>query len=362
MGLEREKQPGGRRPRPPRRGAPAATIRDVAASAGVSTATVSRVFGESGGRVSSVTRRRVMHAAQELGYRPHRGARALARQRSGLIGVLLVGFGSGFVGDVMDGLVEAARGCGREVVFASYGRAGYGSLHRALDHLLGMRAEGIIFYPPNSLPIDDPLLVADLKRLPTVLVDLAIEGLDLPLVTTDDASGVRQAVGYLVSLGHERIAHLAGPSWMSTGALRLGAFREAMAERGLQTRDEWLVRYDFTYGQAVVAAQRLFQATVLPTAVLAADDKCAAAVFEVARHAGLRVPDDLSVIGFSDTFLCHTWQPPLTTVRQPKEELGREAMRLLAAVIEGDTSVDATGVHLLPTQLVVRGSCARRAG
>lgn len=341
---------------------PAATIKDVAAIAGVSTATVSRVLTGGGGRVSSATRRRVLRTAHDLGYRPHRGARALARQRSGVIGILLVGFGSGFVGDVMDGLVEAVRGSGREALFASYGKSGHDALRRALDHLLETRPEGIVFYPANSLPIDDADLVAELKRVPTVLVDFAVDGLDLPLVATDDADGVRQAVDHLASLGHEQIAHLAGPSWTSTGVVRLRAFREAMAAHGLRVPEEWVVRYDFSYAQAVTAAQRLLQVRPLPTAVIAADDKGGAALLEVARHVGLRVPDDLSVIGFSDSELCRLCYPPLTTVRQPKEELGREAMRLLAALIEGDTATASSGAHLLPTQLRVRGSCGPHAG
>lgn len=350
----RQRSPNSRAPRP------TTTIRDVAETAGVSTATVSRVFAEPRGRVSSATRRRVIRAAQELGYRPHRAARALARRRTDFLGVLLVGFGSGFVGEVMDGLAEAARQGGRETVFASYGVPGHDGLRRALDHLLEMRAEGIVFYPSTSLPVDDKLLVAELRQVPSVLVDLAVEGLDLPLVTSDDADGMRQAVDHLVSLGHERIAHIAGPSWMSTGAVRLRAFREAMAAHGLRVPEECIVSHDYTYGQAVTAAQRLLQATPLPTAVITADDKCAAALLEVARHMGLRVPEQLSVIGFSDTYLCQTWYPPLTTVRQPKEDLGREAVRLLAALIEGDESAETTGVHLLPTQLIVRGSCGRR--
>ncbi len=337
------------------------TIKDVAEAAGVSTATVSRVYSDPKGRVSSATRRRVLRAAQDLGYKPHRGARALARQRSDLIGVLLVGFGEGFVGEVMDGIAEAARPLGRETVFACYGRRGYDGLRNALDHLLEMRAEGIIFYPLNSLPIDDKQLVADLKQAPTVLVDMAVEGLDLPLVTSDDAAGIKQAVDHLVSLGHERIAHLAGPSWTSTGATRLRAFKEAMAENGLQVPPELIVPHDFTYSRSVIAAQRLLQASPLPTAVVAVDDKSAAALLEVARHSGLRVPDDLSIIGYSDILLCQTWQPPLTTVRQPKAELGKEAVQVLSALINGDETIAPGSVHLLPTQLVVRGSCGRRA-
>jgi len=336
------------------------TIRDVAEAAGVSTATVSRVFADPQGRVSTAARQRVVRAAQQLGYRPHRAARALARQRSDCIGVLLPHFGGGFIGEVMDGLVEAARSSGLETVFATCGPPGQGGLRPALDQLLETRAEGIVFYPSTSLPLEDRTLEAELKQIPTVLVGLAIEGLDFPLVTSDDADGIRQAVSHLVSLGHERIAHIAGPSWMSTGAVRLRAFREAMSEHGLPVHDEFVVPYDFTYRSAVTAVRRLLEITPLPTAAIAASDESAAALLEVARNAGIRVPDDLSVIGFSDTLLCQTWHPPLTTVRQPKEDLGREAVRILAALIEGGASADEGGVHLLPTRLIERGSCTRR--
>jgi len=133
-----------------------------------------------------------------------------------------------------------------------------------------------------------------------------------------------------------------------------------MAAHGLRVPQELVVRHDFTYAQAVTAAQRLFQVRPLPTAVIAADDKCAAAVLQMARHAGVPIPDDLSVIGFSDTEYCHTWYPPLTTVRQPKEELGREAVRLLTALIAGDTATASGGAHLLPTQTGGPRSCGPR--
>lgn len=340
----------------------AVTIKDVAKTAGVSTATVSRVLTGGGSRVSSATCRRVLRTAQELGYRPHRGARALVRQRSGVIGMLLVRFGNDFVGGIMDGLASAARDSGREALFASYGADGPNGLRQALDHLLETRPEGIVLYPATSLPIEDLDLVAELERVPTVLVDLAVDGLDLPLVTTDDADGVRQGVDHLVSMGHARIAHLAGPSWTSTGMARLRGFREAMAAHGLRVPENWLVRYDFSYAQAVTATQSLLQTRPLPSAIIAADDRGAAALLDVARHAGVRVPDDLSVIGFSDLELSRVCHPPLTTVRQPREELGMEAVRLLVALIEGDTSTAYRGAHLLPTQLCIRGSCGPPAG
>lgn len=335
---------------------PRVGIREVAKAAGVSMATASRAISGTGS-VSNASRQRVLRAVQDLGYRPDRVARAFARRRSGTVGVLLLDFASGFVGEVMAGLAKAAREVGRDALFASYGGQGHSGVRRELDRLLGARVEGIVFYPSISLPIDDAALVADLKRVPTVLVDCAVDGLDLPVVTSDGAGGVQQAVDHLVSLGHERIGHLAGPSWTSTGVVRLRAFREAMAARGLDIPNGRVAHYDFSYVQALTAAQSMLQERPLPTAVIAANDRGAAAFMAAAKHAGLRIPHDLSVIGYSDTEICQVCDPPLTTVRQPKEELGREAMRILAALIEGDSTTDGSGIHLLPTQLVVRGSC-----
>ena len=162
---------------------------------------------------------------------------------------------------------------GREPLFATYAPEGSSGLRRALDHLLGTRVEGIVFYPPNSLPIDDAGPRGGPRRVPTVLVNLGVDGLDLPLVASDDADGVRQAVEHLVSLGHRRIAHLAGPSWVSTGVVRLRAFGEAMAARGLKLSTQSVAHYAFEYDQAIAGAQALFKARPLPTAVIAADDK-----------------------------------------------------------------------------------------
>jgi DNA-binding LacI/PurR family transcriptional regulator len=329
----------------------------VARAAGVSTATVSRALATTKNRVSATTRQRVLEAAERLRYRPYRAARALARQRSNHVDVLVAGFGEKFRGEVMDGIEDAVRDTGRGSVYACYGLSPDGGLRRAVEHLLEIRAEGMVFWPSTSLPIEDKVLVAELKGLPTVLIDLAVEGLDLPLVTSDDKDGIRQAVDHLVRLGHDRIAHIAGPSWMSTGAQRLRAFREAMAAHHLGIPDGYIVPHDFTYHGAVVAAQTLLQTAPTPTAVITANDTCAAGLLEVARHMGFRVPDDLSVIGFDDTELCHAWNPPLTTIRQPKRRLGREAIRVLTALIEGEESPDSTDVYLLPTRLIVRGSC-----
>ncbi len=340
----------------------AVTMADVAKLAGVSMATVSRVLSQqrTDGAVSALTRRRVLRAADELGYRAHWAARALARQRSGLIGALVPELGGGFIAEVIDGLMRGSQQGGYEPVLAYCGHS-RSDVGRALDYLLEMRVEGIVFYPRTSLPIEDEQITRELQQVPVVLVDLAIDGLSLPLVTSDDVGGMHKAVDHLVSLGHERIAHLAGPTWASSARTRLKAFRERMVGHGLELRDDLVAHYDWTYSQAVEPSHRLLQAEPCPTAVIAASDLGAATMAQAARQMGLRVPDDLALIGFSDTVLCHTWSPALTTVRQPKEELGQEALRLLLRLVGGEKVEPKSYVHLLPTELIVRESCGHGA-
>ena len=337
------------------------TMSDVANRAGVSMTTVSRVFSQDGGDglVNALTRRRVLRAADQLGYRAHWAARALARQRSGLIGALVPELGGGFVAGVTDGVMRESQQAGYEPILAHCGPSP-SDIGRALDYLLQMRVEGIVFRPRMSLPIEDGLLAGEPQEVPVVLVDLSVAGLSLPLVTSDDAGGIRQAVDHLVSLGHERIGHLAGPFWASSGVIRLRAFRESMASHGLQVPVECIAHYDWQFAHAVDSSQRLLQAQPRPTALIAASVPGAAAVLQVARQMGLRVPDDLAVIGFTDTMLCDSWSPALTTVRQPREELGQEAVRLLLRLIGGE-KLDPGYVHLLPTELIVRDSGGRRA-
>jgi LacI family transcriptional regulator len=257
----------------------------------------------------------------------------------------------------MDGVAEAAERAGYEVMFMRY-RQGEEDIGRELDSLLEMRVEGILFYPSSSLLIQDDGIVRGLQEVPCVLLDQAVDGLALPLVAGDSVGGMRQVADHLVSLGHTRIGYLAGPSSSWGAEIRLSAFREALREHGLRLSDKRVARYDwYLWGRAVRAAQRLFQSEPAPSAIAAANDVGAGAVMYVARDVGLQVPSDLAVVGYGDTMLSHTWTPPLTTVKQPVAELGEAACSELIRLIQNGEAEDRSAVHLLPTELVVRGSC-----
>ncbi len=300
----------------------------------------------------------MLRVARELGWRPHRAARTLARKRSGLIGAIVPGFAGGFIGAVMDGVAEAAEGAGYEVMFMRY-RQGEEDIGRELDSLLEMRVEGILFYPSSSLLIQDDSVADGLQGVPCVLLDQTVDGLTLPLVAGDNVSGMRQVADHLVSLGHTRIGYLAGPSSAWGAEIRLSAFRDRLEEHGLRLSDRLVARYDWNmgWGRAVRAAQRLLQAEPVPSAIAAANDVGAGAVMQVARDAGLRVPDDLAVVGYGDTVLSHTWTPPLTTVKQPVAKLGETACSELVRLMRNGGAEDRASVRLLPVVLVVRGSC-----
>jgi LacI family transcriptional regulator len=352
---EAESRSRSRRPRKP-----VATLADIAERAGVSKATASRVFAApgTGPVVSPATRRRVLGAARELGWRPNRAARALARRRTSLIGALVLGFGE-VTGSILDGVAAEAEGAGYDVIFRPY-RRDEGAMGRALESLLEMRVEGILFYPASSEPIEDDRIASGLREVPCVLVDEFVDGLSLPLVTGDSVGGMRHVAGHLASLGHTDIGYLAGPTSSWGAQTRLSAFRAALKDHGLRLPDQRVARYDWEWRGAVRAAQHLLQSESPPSALATANDMGAAAVLQVARDLGVQVPDELAVVGFGDTRLSHAWVPPLTTVRQPVEALGQAACRLLLDLLRGEAG-DEPQIRALPTELVIRGSCGGTA-
>jgi LacI family transcriptional regulator len=339
---------------------PLVTLADIAERAGVSKATASRVLAVpgTGPAVSAPTRRRVLRAAQALGWRPNRAARALARRRSSLIGALVLGFGE-VTGSVLDGVAWEAERAGYEVIFRPY-REDEQAMGRALESLLEMRVEGLLFYPSSGEPIEDDRIVAGLQEVPCVLIEESVERLSLPVVTDDSVGGMRLVADHLASLGHTTIGYLAGPSSSWNAQTRLSAFRAALKEHGLRLPDQQVARYDWEWRRALDAARRLLQSDTPPSALATANDTGAAAALQVARDLDLQVPGDVALVGYGDTRLSHAWVPPLTTVRQPVEALGQAACRLLLDLLRGEASSEGR-IQALPTELVVRASCGGTA-
>ncbi len=330
-----------------RNGAP--TLEDVAQAAGVSRALVSLVMRESP-RVSAQSRQRVLDAAAKLGYRPNLMARNLAARSTMTIGVLLNDLHNPWFADVADGIHNAAETSGYQLILAS-GRRTNRLESRALDTFLASRVDGIIV-AGCRLPASRILEVA--VEVPLVSVGRAVRGSRIGNVTTDDALGARLAVEHLVDLAHRRIVHIDGGKGAGAAPRRAG-YRQAMRANGLADHAQ-VIAGDFTEEAGANGVQRLMSAQPLPTAIFTANDLSAVgAIDQIERH-GLRVPGDISVVGFDNTSLAALNHIGLTTIDQPRVQMGAMAAQMLIAAINDRSElIDC----VMTPQLVVRQTSDR---
>lgn len=330
---------------------PRVTIRDVAERAGVSVATVSKVINQRYG-VAADTFARVRAVIDELGYEASLVAQSLRNHRTNVIGILVADL-EPFSTELLKGAADAIRGSGFElVVYSAGGRVGsnVGWERRYLSRLSGTLVDGAVLVTPT---------VVDVRYgAPIVAVDPHTGPTDLPTIDSDNPRGAQLATEHLLELGHRRIAMLTGRPDLQSARLREQGYRDAMAAAGVPV-DERLVE-DGGYDPDVSAAsaRRLLALPDPPTAVFAANDISAIATIATATELGLRVPDDLSVVGFDDVPESVLCAPPLTTVHQPIREMGQSAIDLLIRLIRGESE---ERTHLtLATNLVVRQSTRPR--
>jgi len=327
------------------------TIRDVAREAGVSVATVSRVFNGSG-PVREHTRQRILEVADRLRYVPNSTARSLIMRRTGNLGVLLPDLYGEFFSEVIRGIDGAARACGYHVLLSS-SHADRNELVAALRAMRG-RVDGLVVMSPD---IDEEGLRANLpESLPVVLLNCAVSGSDYDALTIDNFGGARAMVEHLLALGHRRIAMIAGPARNHDASERLRGYRAALEAAGAEFRDEWVLPGDFTESGGHSAAERFLALDPRPTAIFAANDSMAIGAISRLREAGLVVPDDVAVAGFDDIPIAAYVTPPLSSVQVAIAELGSRAVgRLVEAIEEKNQHVRRQEV--LPTRLVIRASC-----
>ena len=319
------------------------TLQDVAARAGVSRALVSIVVRNAPG-ASEATRARVMAVAAELGYRPDVNARLLARRRSRLLGVT-VQLGHPFHADVVTSLYDSAEEQGYELALSATG-AGRDE-RRAVDTLLGYRSEALILLAGDA---PEAALAAVGRRVPVVVVARRVHSTAVDVVRTADDIGVGQAVAHLVALGHAAIAHVDGGRAAGAADRRHG-YRTAMRRHRLAQR---VVTGGQSEEDGARAARQLLDGAP-PTAVICYNDRCAVGLMDVLIRAGIRVPDDISVVGFDNSHLARLSHISLTTVAQDVTEMAALTVRRLVARLEGGPA-DLERENVLPPHLVIRGS------
>lgn len=335
----------------------------IAAHVGLSQATVSMVLSGRG-NLSEKTSRRVLRAARELGYRPNLLVRGMQTGKSRMIGVMMPPFDF-YWSEVLYGIHDVLAMADHVPItlWATHVRP---LTHRAADpsvteleqvhRLLDRRVDGVIVWPRFAEIFREHMHEFSSRKLPVVTIDQlwpANKGADY--VGSDDAAGGEMAARHLLELGHRRLAHLAGPTSRTWANERRKAFEDTVG----RTTGASCVTFDTPRGDptlvAIEAARRMLVLPDRPTAVFAASDFFAKAVYQAAREVNLRIPDDLSVVGFSDDGFAPDMQPPLTTFRQPAYEVGRRA----AEIVLGRSSGILPGqqiVEKLPVSLVLRQS------
>ncbi|QRN80278.1 MAG: LacI family DNA-binding transcriptional regulator [Nocardiopsis sp. BM-2018] len=329
------------------------SIKDVATESGLSVATVSRALNGHPS-VSDGARERVLAAVESLGYRPNVVARSLRTDRTGTIGLVISDVLNPYFTELARAVEEEARALGYSVIIGNADeRADLEDHH--VRGLLERRIDGLLVSPADGR---SPMtLEAAAGPTPVVFVDRWIPGADAPVVRADGREAIRDLVDHLHALGRRRIAVITGPTATTTGLERIDSFREALTTHGIPLPEEYVGRGDFQAESGRLATERFLDLPEPPDVVFATDNLMALGALDAIAARGLRVPDDIGLAAFDDIpWFSHT-DPPITTISQPTAELGRVAVRALAALIAGEPAAST----VLPAHLVVRRSCGEPA-
>ena len=331
-----------------------ATIYDVAAKAEVSIATVSLALAENE-RIPEKTRAKVRAVAAELGYIPHGPARALARRKTGVIGVVVSDNSNPFFAQIVRGAENCAQAHEHSLLLTNSDEDGEREME-CLTLLLSKGVDGIVLCP--TMTSSEPIQWMRSKRVPFVLVSRHTEDEECDYVISDDVTAGRLATRHLLRQGHRRIAHIMGPEHLSCARERLLGYQLGLGEAGIEYDSQLVFECDWRGCPLDIGLDRWWRADDPLTAVFAYNDLFAIECISRLKQRGLRVPDDVAVVGHDDVYFASFCEPPLTTIAQSAFELGRKAAEIVLMRERGQAGDSPVHVVLEP-RLVVRESCRR---
>lgn len=326
-------------------------IHAVARLANVSIATVSRTINHIP-TVNPKMAKRVWEAIRELDYFPNTQARALVSGRSRLLGLIVSEITNPFFPELIQVFEEVAVEHGYEILIGS---TNYDPerMRRCIRRMVERNADAVAVM---TFGIEQPLLdqLAD-RKIPLVFVDQGPDRPGISLLHVDYHHGIRQGVQHLAALGHRDIAFVTGPLRLHSAQSRLAAYRKALQECGIAVQANFIVEGDHTMEGGMTAAERLLALETLPTAIMCSNDMLAIGVLHKLSRSGLRVPDDVSIVGFDDIRMAEMMIPPLTSIQMSRSELARAAVTALRAHVE---NTSPKREYKIDTRLVVRESTA----
>ncbi|ACL69215.1 LacI family DNA-binding transcriptional regulator [Halothermothrix orenii] len=327
------------------------TIKDIAKKANVSVTTVSRVLNNKPD-VSEKTKSKILKIINELGYNPNGVARGLVLNRTHTIGLIIPDIRNPFFPEVARGIEDKAKEYGYSVIYCNTDNKKEEE-KKAVELLLNKRVDGIIL--SLSMNNRDELDRIKKQGCPIVQIDRKVPDANYPTVTIDNLISAYNATKHLINLGHKYIAHITGNLDTKTGQDRLNGYKKAMHERGIHISQEWIIEGDYSKESGYKNMKRILNLKNRPTGIFIANDLMAIGAYKAVFESKLNIPEDISIIGHDDIELASLVNPELTTMAQPKYEMGKHAARLLIQEIEGSDQDNNQNI-LLNTELVVRGS------
>lgn len=330
------------------------TIIDIAKELHLSKSTVSRALTGSKG-IHPETRQKVLELAEKLDYQQNLLALSLSKRKTNTIGVIVPNFASSYFPNIILGIQEVAEKAGFNVIICQSSER-YDIEIKNVKLMLANQVDGVLISLTRETRIFDHLELFEKRGIPLVLFNRVCDEVRVPKVVVDDYEGAYRATEHLIKKGKKHIAHLGGPSFLLLSEKRLNGYKAALRKHQLPINEELIVSYNLDISRAKIYVNHLLNLDNPPDAIFAVNDPTAIEAIQIIKKKGLQIPRDIAVVGFSDDALSTLIDPPLTTISQPVNEMGKIAAKQLLYQIETDPSSWKPIIKTLDTKLVVRKS------